>query len=94
MIAKSIPLWNASVVLTLADRSRMIGEVRTDSTGIATFNNLLPATYTVRVRVLGFTAKSRDITVKSGKFRVESIRLVSSISCPPPARGETVRICM
>ena len=94
MLAKAIPLRNASVMLTLADRSRTVGEVRTDSTGIVTFNDLVPAKYTVRLRVLGFTPKNRDITVRSGKFRVEPVRLVSSVSCPPLARGETVRNCM
>ncbi len=87
------PLADAVTTLALADRSRVPGEVRTDSSGVVLFNNLDPARYSLRIRAIGFEAVQREFTVSRGKLRSERALLESEIHCPAPTEGR-VAICM
>ena len=93
VIGPAKPLTNALITLALAGRSTVIGEVKSDSSGVVVFNRLEPGRYSLRVRLLGFYAVRREFTVSRGRLRLERIRLESSINCVRGSRGE-VTICM
>ncbi len=75
------PVKGALITLTRAGRSKSIGEVTTDSTGVVVFNDLEPARYALRVRQLGYTAVRREFIVVAGKLRTERVLLEASVNC-------------
>lgn len=85
------PVRNARIEFRRADGSKRFDVVVTDSTGVVTFNNLVPAKYAVRIRALGFNAPQREFTVKAGELRVERFPMVPQINCVPV--GGQMQIC-